>query len=213
MSFADVVQWAEGYNRRGQYSPIGVAFHWIMAAAILFQLGYGWYLGFQGVGADKYLGYQLHGTIGFTIMTVGALRFFWRSNIAGPDLVDDDSFSGKASAALQYFFYLCFFALPISGWVMWSALPGELTLSVAGLVPIPNLPFHQLSFDLQARLIRYATNTHQIFIWGLMLGIPGHAGAALLHHFIKRDRVLASMLPDLNGPELEGLVGAGQDRG
>ena len=177
MSFADIVRWAEGYNRRGSYSPIGVAFHWIMAAAIVFQLGFGWYLGFHQVGADKYLGYQLHGDIGLTIMAVGALRFLWRSRIAGPDLVDDDTLSGKLSAVLQYFFYVCFFALPISGWVMWSTLPGNLSLSIAGLLPIPNLPFDQLSFDRQARLMRLATNTHQILVWALMLAIPGHAGA------------------------------------
>lgn len=213
MSFADVVRWAEGYNRRGRYSPIGQTFHWAMAAAILFQLGFGWWLGYHFVGADKYLGYQLHGTIGLTIMAVAALRFLWRSRVAGPELVDDDTFSGKASAALQYFFYVCFFVLPISGWVMWSSLPGELTLSIAGLIPVPNLPFDQLSFDLQARLIRYATNTHQFFVWALMLAIPGHAGAAVLHHFIKRDRVLSSMLPDFNGPEAEGLVGAEPSNG
>lgn len=213
MSFADVVSWAEGYNRRGVYSPIGVAFHWSMAAAIVFQLGFGWYLGFQHVGSAKYLGYQLHGNIGLTIMAVGALRFFWRSNVAGPDLVDDDTLSGKLSAWLQYFFYICFFALPISGWVMWSTLAGELSLSIAGLLPIPNLPFDQLSFDLQARLMRYAANIHQLLAWALMFAIPGHAGAAFLHYLVKRDRVLHSMLIDFNGPDVEGLVGAPPDRG
>lgn len=213
MSFASVVEWAEGYNRRGSYSPIGITFHWVMAAAIVFQLWFGWYLGYHGVGADKYLGYQLHGTVGMTIMAVAVLRFLWKSNLAGPDLVDDDTWSGMLSALLQYFFYVCFFALPISGWVMWSTLPGELTLSVAGLLPIPNLPFDQMSFDLQAQLMHYAARTHQFFIWALMIGIPGHAGAAILHHFVKRDKVLDSMLPDFNGPEIEGVVGAGQDTG
>lgn len=208
MSFGDIVNWAEGYNRRGSFSPIGVTFHWLMAAAIVFQLGFGWYLGYHQVGADKYLGYQLHGSIGLTIMVVGALRFLWRSQIAGPDLVDDETLEGKLSVWLQYFFYVCFFVLPITGWVMWSSLPGNLTLSIAGLVPVPNLPFDQLSFDLQARLMRYAADTHQIFIWALALAIIGHAGAAFHHFLIQRDRVLHSILPDFNGPEVEGLVGA-----
>lgn len=212
MTFAQLVEWAEGYNRRGAYSPIGITFHWTMAAAVVFQLGFGWYLGYHHVGADKYLGYQLHGTIGMTIMAVAALRFFWKSHLVGPDLVDDDTWSGKLSAWLQYFFYVCFFALPISGWMMWSTLPGELTLSVAGLLTIPNLPFDQMSFDLQARLMRYGANTHQFLVWALAVGTLGHAGAAILHHFVKRDRVLHSMLPDFNGPEMEGLVGVAQDK-
>lgn len=209
MTFAQLVEWAEGYNRRGSYSPIGQAFHWTMAAAVVFQLWFGWRLAYTGVGADKYLGYQLHGTIGLSIMTLGALRFFWRSNVVGPELVDDDSLTGRLAAWLQYFFYVCFFALPITGWVMWSALPSGQTLSIAGLIPVPNLPFDQMSFDLQARLIRIAATTHQVFVWALMFAIPGHAGAAVLHAVIKRDRVLHSMVPDFNGPEVEGLVGAG----
>ncbi len=213
MKFRDLADWAEGYNRRGVYSPIGIFFHWTMAAAILFQLFHGWYLGFLSVGGDKYLGYQLHGSIGMTIMFAGALRFFWTSHVAGPELVDEDTISGKLSAALQYFFYFCFFALPISGWVMWSSFPGDLTLSVAGILSIPNLPFDQMSSDLQAKVMRHGANIHQILVWALMITIPGHAGAAILHYFVKRDRVLQSMLIDFNGPDQEGLVGAGPDKG
>lgn len=213
MTFIGLVEWAEGYNRRGVYSPIGIAFHWIMAGAIIFQLGFGWYLGYLGVGADKHLGYQLHGEIGLTIMAVGALRFIWTSHVSGPDTVDEDSLNGKLSLWLQWFFYFCFFALPISGWVMWSTLPGDLPLSIAGVIPVPNLPFDQLSFAMQAELMRYAANVHQVLVWALMLAIPGHAGAAVLHYLVKRDRVLHAMLPDFNGPEVEGLVGAGPDKG
>ena len=213
MRFAQLVEWAEGYNRRGVYSPIGVGFHWIMAAAVVFQLGFGWYLGYHMVGADKHLGYQLHGEIGLTIMAVGALRFLWSRHVSGPGLVDEDSLSGKLSGWLQLFFYFCFFALPISGWVMWSTLPGDLPLSIAGLIPVPNLPFDQLSFKLQAELMRDAANIHQILIWALMLAIPGHGGAAFLHYLVKRDKVLHAMLPDFNGPEVEGLVGAAPDNG
>jgi cytochrome b561 len=213
MTFGGLIEWAEGHNRRGRYSPIGITFHWTMAAAIVYQLWHGWYLNQHVVSADKYLGYQQHGTVGLTIMAVGALRLFWKSNVAGPHLVDDRTLSGKLSAALQYFFYVCFFALPISGWVMWSTLPGELALSVAGVLPVPNLPFDQLSFDLQARLMHWAVNTHHVFVWALMITIPGHAGAAILHHFVKGDRVLSSMLIDFNGPEVEGLVGSPTSRG
>src|SRR3990167_8649882 len=37
-----VREWALGYIREGKYSPVGVWFHWIMAALVLFQLGFGW---------------------------------------------------------------------------------------------------------------------------------------------------------------------------
>ena len=212
MNLVTAIEWAEGYNRRGLYSPIGVTFHWGMAALMIFQLGYGWYLGWQPVGGDKYLGYQRHTQIGLAIMLLGTLRFLWGSQISGPQNVDEASFAGRASRLLQAWFYVSFFALPISGWVMWSTLPGDLPLSIAGVIPWPNLPFDQLSEGLQARLMQWAATAHAWVVWITVLAIPGHAGAAVLHYLVKRDRVLPSMV-DLNGPQQPGVVGSAPDTG
>jgi cytochrome b561 len=212
MNLVRLVEWAEGYNRRGLYSPIGVTFHWVMAALMVFQLAHGWYLVWQPAGADKYLGYQTHTQMGLTIMLLGTLRFFWRGQVAGPDNVDKASIAGKASRWLQTWFYISFFALPISGWVMWSTLPGDLPLSVAGVIPFPNLPFDQLSEWLQHRLMQGAATVHLWIVWITTLAIPGHAGAAVLHHVVKKDRVLPSML-DLNGPQVPGVLGSQRGTG
>ncbi len=210
MNLVQAIEWAEGHHRRGLYTPIGVAFHWVMAALVIFQLGYGWYLGWQPVGGDKYLGYQTHTEVGLTIMVLGTLRFLWRSQIGAPENVDENSFAGRASRALQVWFYFSFFALPISGWVMWSTLPSDLPLSIAGIVPFPRLPFDQLSQELQFTLMQGAAQAHVWIVWITALAIPGHAGAAVLHYLVKRDRVLQSML-DLNGPDEPGVVGAATD--
>ena len=210
MNLVQAIEWAEGHHRRGLYTPIGVAFHWVMAALVIFQLGYGWYLGWQPVGGDKYLGYQTHTEVGLTIMVLGTLRFLWRSQIGAPENVDENSFAGRASRALQVWFYFSFFALPISGWVMWSTLPSDLPLSIAGVVPFPRLPFDQLSQELQFTLMQGAAKAHVWIVWITALAIPGHAGAAVLHYLVKRDRVLQSML-DLNGPDEPGVVGAATD--
>lgn len=212
MNFVALFEWAEGHHRRGMYSPIGITFHWVMAAMMMFQIGHGWYLAWLPTGGDKHLGYQTHTEIGLTIMLLGTLRFFWHSQFQGPQTVDEESFEGKASRLLQNWFYFSFFALPISGWVMWSTLPGDLPLSIAGIVPFPNLPFDQLSEGLQQRLMRWAATAHLWIVWVTTLIIPGHAGAAVLHHLIKKDRVLQSML-DLNGPEQPGVLGSPKDTG
>jgi len=212
MNLVDVIEWAEGHHRRGLYTPIGVAFHWVMAALVTFQLAYGWYLGWQPAGGDKYIGYQTHTEVGLTIMVLGTLRFLWRSQIGTPDNVDEESLVGRASRLLHAWFYLSFFALPISGWVMWSTLPSDLPLSIAGLIPFPNLPFDQLSEDLQFRLMQGAATAHTWIVWITALAIPGHAGAAVLHYLVKRDRVLPSML-DLNGPQAPGVVGSAPGTG
>lgn len=207
MNLVAIIEWAEGYNRRGLYSPIGVTFHWVMAAMMIVQLGYGWYLGTLPVGGDKHVGYQAHAELGLTIMAFGSLRFLWRSQISGPENIEPDSFAGRASLLIQAWFYFSFFALPISGWVMWSTLPGDLPLSVAGFIPFPNLPFDQLSEQLQHSLMEGAGTAHLWIVWITVLAIPGHAGAAVLHYLVKRDQVLQSML-DLNGPQVPGVVGS-----
>lgn len=210
MNLIQAIEWAEGHHRRGLYSPIGVAFHWVMAALMIFQLGYGWYLNRLPVGGDKLLGYQTHAEVGLAIMLLGTLRFVWRSQIGTPVNVDEDSFSGRASHVIEMWFYFSFFALPVSGWVMWSALPGDLPLSIGGVIPFPNLPFDQLSEQLQFTLMQGAAKVHVWIVWMTALAIPGHAGAAVLHYVVKRDRVLPSML-DLNGPEQPGVVGSATD--
>ena len=96
--------------------------------------------------------------------------------------------AGRASRLLQAWFYVSFFALPISGWVMWSTLPSDLTLSIAGVIPFPNLPFEQLSEGLQHRLMQWAAAAHFWMVWITALAIPGHTGAAVLHYVIKRDK-------------------------
>lgn len=212
MNLVAAVEWAEGYHRRGLYSPIGVAFHWLMAALLIFQLAYGWYLGWQPAGGDKHIGYQTHAQVGLTIMLVGTLRFFWQGQLSGPGNVDEASLTGRASRLLQRWFYFSFFALPISGWVMWSTLPGDLPLSIAGVIPFPNLPFDQLSETLQHRLMQWAATAHFWIVWATALAIPGHAGAAVLHYLVQRDKVLPSML-DLNGPDVPGVAGSGPDTG
>ncbi|MEF7617516.1 cytochrome b/b6 domain-containing protein [Aquincola sp. MAHUQ-54] len=212
MNLVTAIEWAEGHHRRGLYSPIGVAFHWVMAGLMVVQLGYGWYLGWQPVGGDKYIGYQTHTEIGLTIMLLGTLRFLWRSQIGTPDTVDEASLSGRASHLMELWFYFSFFALPISGWVMWSTLPNDLPLSIAGVIPFPNLPFDQLSEALQHRLMQGAAKAHVWIVWITALAIPGHAGAAVLHYLVKRDRVLPSML-DLNGPQAPGVVGSAPGTG
>jgi len=212
MNLVAAIEWAEGYHRRGLYSPIGVTFHWVMAALVIFQLAHGWYLGWLPVGGDKYVGYQTHTQVGLTIMLLGTLRLFWHSQLSGPDTVDEASLAGKASRLLQAWFYVSFFALPISGWVMWSTLPSDLPLSIAGVIPFPNLPFDQLSEALQHRLMQWAAAAHFWIVWITALIIPGHAGAAVLHYVLKRDKVLHSMF-DLNGPETPGVLGSAQDKG
>src|SRR5690606_19678395 len=56
----NVLEWAAGHTDEGRYSPVGILFHWTMAALVIFQLFWGWWMGRLPVGGDKVAAHDLH---------------------------------------------------------------------------------------------------------------------------------------------------------
>jgi cytochrome b561 len=197
--------WARRHTERSRYSPVGIVFHWVMAALVLFQLGWGWYTGFLAVGGDKLMAYRIHSDVGLLILLLAAGRFAWRLIIPGP--INDADIPGMQSRiayATHYVFYICFFGLPLSGWAMWSALGENSPLAIAGLVPWPALPFEELPTTLQWAIMDYAEDAHHLLVLILAALVPLHVAAALKHHFWDRHDVLRGMLPEVpdeQGPQ------------
>src|SRR3546814_12468923 len=90
--------WARVHTERDRYSPVGIAFHWIMALLILFQLGWGWYMSRLPVGGDKLHAYEVHSAAGLPILLLAIGRLGWRIAIPGPvnDARSEDRRVGKA---------------------------------------------------------------------------------------------------------------------
>lgn len=190
--------WSKGYHARGKYTPVGVAFHWIMAAVVVYQLGAGWMMQRYLVGPDKLEAYKLHSEIGLTLLLVGALRLLWRLIVPGP-INDADKLGWQTTVAhaTHVVFYALFVILPLSGWAMWSAIQPARPLTMAGIVSIPPMPFHSLSREWQYRLLDLAEDVHVIGVILLSVLVVFHVGAALKHHFLDRDDVLEGMLPEV----------------
>lgn len=190
--------WAERYRERGKYTPVGVAFHWIMAAVVLYQLFTGWMMQRYPVGADKLEAYAEHSQIGLTLLLLGALRLVWRLMVPGPiNDADKLGWRSRVAHATHAIFYALFVVLPLSGWIMWSAIQPARPLYLAGLVPVPAMPFQTLSTAWQYRLLDFAEDVHVAGVILLTLLVPAHAFAALKHHFWDRHDVLEGMLPEV----------------
>src|SRR5690606_8275789 len=130
--------WARRHTEQDRYSPVGIAFHWVMAFLVLFQLGWGWWTGFLHPGGDKLQAYQIHAAVGLPILVLALGRVAWRLLIPGPvNDADKGGWQTQAAYLTHYLFYLCFFALPLSGWVMWSSVAEPGPLYLAGVVPWP----------------------------------------------------------------------------
>lgn len=190
--------WARGHTRRRVYSPVGMAFHWGMAALVFFQLWWGWYVGRMPVGPEKLQGYQLHSQVGVLLLVLILLRGLWRLTVPGPvNDADKPGWQSNAAHLTHYAFYAVLVLLPLSGWAMWSSVASEQPLSLAGVAPWPLLPLADLPQGQRWAVLWASERIHFALIIVLLLMIPLHAGAALKHHFVDRDDALAGMTPFL----------------
>jgi cytochrome b561 len=190
--------WARTHTEQDRYSPVGIAFHWSMAALVLFQLGWGYYADFLMPGGDKLHAYQVHSAVGLPILVLTIFRAAWRMLIPGP-FNDADRLGWQTAVAhvTHMLFYLCFLMLPLSGWIMWSAVAPPGPLYLAGIIPWPHVPLDSLPEEMRFAALSSAERVHHWLIVLLLVLIPAHAGAALKHHFWDRHDVLRGMLPEV----------------
>ncbi len=188
---------------RPHYHPIGITFHWAMAFLVFFQLWWGWRVSGMPAGYDKLDGYAVHALIGAALLGLAILRAGWRiiAPLILPQLEKPEDLPGwqrRAAEATHLALYGAMFALPLSGWLMLSlSAPGG-AVALPGGFTLPAPPFiAELSFVERARLEQRAENAHMAAIWATILFLTMHIGAALKHHFIDRDDVLARMIPVL----------------
>jgi cytochrome b561 len=204
MMLEQLKAWARKYNDQGRYTPVGIAFHWIMAAMILFQVGWGFYISLMGVGGDKIAAYEVHSAVGLPILILAIGRFAWRSILLPGPINDADKIEG-VQALIAHFtviiFYISFFALPLSGWIMWSSVTSPGPLYLGGILPWPELPLESLSVRARLLILDGAEDVHEFLVWMLVFIVPLHVGAALMHHFWLRHDVLSAMLPEI--PDFE----------
>src|SRR3546814_10541185 len=95
--------------------------------------------------------------LGLFMFVLAILRAIWRLIVPGP-INDADRLGWQTLAAYvtHILFYICFFALPLSGWAMWSTVKGE-ELKVAGIIPWPYMRSEEHTSELQSLMrISYA---------------------------------------------------------
>jgi cytochrome b561 len=83
--------------------------------------------------------------------------------------------------------YALMIVLPVTGWVISSA--SNVPFKIFWTIPLPAItPPDKATADLFA-------SVHGWLVTLLALVLAAHIGAALRHHYVKRDAVLSRMLP------------------
>jgi cytochrome b561 len=177
-----------------RYDPVAVFLHWTIGLLIILMLGGGFLMEDLPISI-KFTVYNLHKSIGITIIALSIFRLVWRLLNPPPALPDRLPVWQKfASHAAHWALYAFMIAMPLSGWLMVSALP-KYPIVFFGLGEAPFLPMPELA-DAKAVSAQLGEIHETLALGGVAL-ILLHIGAALQHHFILRDGILRRMLPQV----------------
>ena len=121
------------------------------------------------------------------VFALVVLRVLWRMIDLHPEPPQVPRWMGAAAKATHYVLYVLLFSLPLTA-INGAWLEGHPLTLLAG-VEIP--PLLALSHEAGATIATVHTWLGDAVLW--VAGV--HALAALYHHFVLKDRVLASMLP------------------
>lgn len=187
-----------------RYSAGAILLHWLIAAALLFEIGLGW--GMEDAGPQRFAVYQLHKSVGITILILTLLRIGWRLGHRPPALSPDLRPWERVLARITHLgFYALLIGLPLSGWLLVSTSRIAVPTILYGVLPLPHLPVAALGSGARAALHDTAEIGHLAFGYALYLLFALHVAGALKHHFIDRGDDLRRMLPLAGGRMTVGL--------
>ena len=163
--------------------------HWTIAVLILSIGAVGLVKGELPRSPKWFWVYTLHKSLGLTVLALVLVRIAWRLYAgAPPPVAGTPRWQSRLASLTHGAIYMLILAMPLSGWLYDSA-SGLRPFRWFGLAEVPKLsPPHEALADAMHE-------THELLFWVLIALVIGHAGAALYHHFVRRDATLARMLP------------------
>ena len=170
-----------------RYARTAVALHWLAAAFIVSGFAVGLWMTGLAFGPLQVRWYAYHKWIGITVFLLAALRIAWRWRHPPPPPVPMPPWQRRAAAATHMLLYALMFLIPLSGWTYSSAT--GISVVYLGLVPLPDLVAKDKGLAAVLKAVHGTLN------YTLLALVIVHAGAALKHHIVDRDGVLARMLP------------------
>lgn len=175
-------------NSRESYGIVAQAFHWLMAALVLVQLGLGLYAARLPVSLARLVWLSRHKSLGLAILALVVLRLTWRTFERPPALSEAmPRWERRAALANHRGLYLLLVLAPLAGWA--SASAAGLSVNWFGLFPVPDL------LGKNAPLAEAFKAVHVACVAVLALLLVAHIGAVARHVFLLHDGIARRMLP------------------
>jgi cytochrome b561 len=180
------MQWA---NSQSRYGAVPQAVHWITAIFVLCGFLLGQFGDALPKGAPRDFGLLVHMTLGQCVVALLLIRLLWRQ--VNPPPPPEPTPFGKlleiAAKASHFTLYGLLVAVPILGMIV--------QLKRGNALPVFGIWHVQSPWPVDRNLARSILSLHSTLADVLLILAGVHAGAALVHHWIWRDRTLARMLP------------------
>ncbi|MBL0729521.1 cytochrome b [Piscinibacter sp. HJYY11] len=170
---------------RTRYSTVAIAFHWVLALAIVGAFGMGVYMSDLPFSPQRLKYYNWHKWAGVTILALSALRLLWRLTHRPPADPPMPAWQRGAAHATHWALYALFFAVPLVGWAYSSA--AGFPIVWFGVLPLPDF----VSPD--KALAEAIKPWHAYLAYALAALVVMHIAAALKHQFIDRDGLISRM--------------------
>jgi cytochrome b561 len=177
-------------NTSRSYGWIAILLHWLIALLFIGQFALG--LAMERVSSQR-MAFELiqwHKSFGFLLLGLVLIRIGWRLGNVRPALPDTVAlFERRAAPLVHVLLYAAQLAIPLSGWALVSVSMLEVPSVPFDLFVVPNLPF-AASDTVEA----FWSVVHEYLAWAGMVLAALHVLAALRHHFLLHDGVLARMI-------------------
>jgi cytochrome b561/polyisoprenoid-binding protein YceI len=191
-----------------RYTAVAIVLHWAIAIAILSMIPFGWWMAdaikVPATQAHAVAAFQLHKSIGLSILVLSLVRLGWRLTHRPPPLPSGmATWERLAAQATHIGFYVIMIAMPLSGWAYVSTgfttdgHPLNIPTFFFGLFEVPHLPIANASEEVRRNAAQLTMSAHSAMAWGALALAALHVGAALKHHLLNKDGVLARMVPGL----------------
>lgn len=162
--------------------------HWFIAVLIAAQFVLGWLAVSWRLSPTKIDLFVWHKSTGMLVLVLVLVRLAWRATHRAPAWPSHMPRWERVAAGLSHvLLYVAMIALPLSGWVISSA--AGVPFRIYWRVPLPSIAAPD------KHLADIAATAHLALGIVLIVLLLMHVGAALRHHYVKRDDVLARMLP------------------
>ncbi len=177
-----------------RYNRVAMILHWLMAFAIIGMIAVGLIMEDIKPVSLRIDVYQIHKSLGLTILFLSVFRLAWRLAHTPPALpATTKPYERVASRISHAVLYVLMIGMPLSGWLMISTSKKIYPTEYFWMFEVPLLPFFQGENKKAAHSFFY--ESHELLAYGAIALITVHVLAALKHHFVNKDDVLARMMP------------------